>query len=99
MFFFFFSSRRRHTRWPRDWSSDVCSSDLPRVTPGLITHRHVAVIHAAGAPVAHGHVAVVHATSIRGPGIGQGGEDLVRSLRGEIGRAACRESVRTWAVD
>src|SRR5439155_16865706 len=26
---FYFSSRRRHTRWPRDWSSDVCSSDLP----------------------------------------------------------------------
>src|SRR6266508_1950831 len=25
---FFFSSRRRHTRWPRDWSSYVCSSDL-----------------------------------------------------------------------
>src|SRR5437870_11449924 len=25
---FFFSSRRRHTRWPRDWISDVCSSDL-----------------------------------------------------------------------
>src|SRR6266508_5252540 len=28
VFGFFFSSRRRHTRWPRDWSSDVCSSDL-----------------------------------------------------------------------
>src|SRR5439155_15189663 len=28
---FFFSSRRRHTRWPRDWSSDVCSSDLAAV--------------------------------------------------------------------
>src|SRR5438876_5992091 len=28
-FFFFFSSRRRHTRWTGDWSSDVCSSDLP----------------------------------------------------------------------
>src|SRR6266542_6539674 len=27
--FFFFSSRRRHTRCYRDWSSDVCSSDLP----------------------------------------------------------------------
>ena len=27
-FFFFFSSRRRHTRLVRDWSSDVCSSDL-----------------------------------------------------------------------
>src|SRR3712207_2706764 len=29
-FFFFFSSRRRHTRYWRDWSSDVCSSDLRR---------------------------------------------------------------------
>src|SRR6266571_8095864 len=28
--FFFFSSRRRHTRLTCDWSSDVCSSDLPR---------------------------------------------------------------------
>src|SRR2546429_7204579 len=28
MFLFFFSSRRRHTRCSRDWSSDVCSSDL-----------------------------------------------------------------------
>src|SRR5256884_4478526 len=28
MCFFFFSSRRRHTRCSRDWSSDVCSSDL-----------------------------------------------------------------------
>src|SRR5205809_7317698 len=32
IFFFFFSSRRRHTRCSRDWSSDVCSSDL---NPGL----------------------------------------------------------------
>src|SRR5204863_7083176 len=31
VFFFFFSSRRRHTRSLRDWSSDVCSSDLPAV--------------------------------------------------------------------
>src|SRR5690606_39761696 len=29
VYFFFFSSRRRHTRFSRDWSSDVCSSDLP----------------------------------------------------------------------
>src|SRR2546430_4921930 len=29
-FFFFFSSRRRHTRFDCDWSSDVCSSDLPQ---------------------------------------------------------------------
>src|SRR5215813_15051196 len=31
MLFFFFSSRRRHTRCGRDWSSDVCSSDLQRL--------------------------------------------------------------------
>src|SRR5690606_39737321 len=30
---FFFSSRRRHTRFSRDWSSDVCSSDLTSATP------------------------------------------------------------------
>src|SRR2546421_12761938 len=39
-FFFFFSSRRRHTRSDRDWSSDVCSSDLAP----------------AGAPVGRGSV-------------------------------------------
>src|SRR5439155_16354371 len=35
---FFFSSRRRHTRWPRDWSSDVCSSDLAVAVerPGIV---------------------------------------------------------------
>src|SRR6266511_141877 len=34
IFFFFFSSRRRHTRFSRDWSSDVCSSDLAPVAIG-----------------------------------------------------------------
>src|SRR5690606_40355994 len=35
--FFFFSSRRRHTRFSRDWSSDVCSSDLdPARIPALV---------------------------------------------------------------
>src|SRR5712675_2244184 len=33
--FFFFSSRRRHTRCSRDWSSDVCSSDLRRLACAL----------------------------------------------------------------
>src|SRR6267154_5894162 len=33
MCIFFFSSRRRHTRWTGDWSSDVCSSDLRSVEP------------------------------------------------------------------
>src|SRR3989449_1502738 len=34
--FFFFSSRRRHTRCSRDWSSDVCSSDLDRARPVIV---------------------------------------------------------------
>src|SRR5438105_11810889 len=33
LLFFFFSSRRRHTRSTRDWSSDVCSSDLVAPDP------------------------------------------------------------------
>src|SRR5215510_4210384 len=43
--YFFFSSRRRHTRWPRDWSSDVCSSDLVG-TSGRSSER-VAVLTAS----------------------------------------------------
>src|SRR5439155_11121444 len=40
----FLSSRRRHTSWPRDWSSDVCSSDLdnrfdPRTFNGFWSER------------------------------------------------------------
>src|SRR5690606_14219408 len=35
LFFFFFSSRRRHTRFSRDWSSDVCSSDLRMLIVGV----------------------------------------------------------------
>src|SRR2546422_3744851 len=34
---FFFSSRRRHTRCSRDWSSDVCSSDLVTTNPTTVT--------------------------------------------------------------
>src|SRR6266496_2011781 len=45
LIFFFFSSRRRHTRSLRDWSSDVCSSDLDdgvsvRVHPAMIPRGH-----------------------------------------------------------
>src|SRR5215510_8401830 len=36
---FVFSSRRRHTRWPRDWSSDVCSSDLSPNAVQQLDHR------------------------------------------------------------
>src|SRR5437870_9123698 len=40
---FFFSSRRRHTRWPRDWSSDVCSSDLVEVPRLALYHRQARI--------------------------------------------------------
>src|SRR5215813_14930175 len=45
-FFFFFSSRRRHTRCGRDWSSDVCSSDLKV----LVVHSDLLAQIEAGIP-------------------------------------------------
>src|SRR2546430_159771 len=51
--FFFFSSRRRHTRFDCDWSSDVCSSDLQQtLDPGMCTPemaRLERALRAAGA--------------------------------------------------
>src|SRR2546430_14693721 len=41
---FFFSSRRRHTRFDCDWSSDVCSSDLYRVQEDLIWLAKAALV-------------------------------------------------------
>src|SRR2546422_3343950 len=53
LIFFFFSSRRRHTRCSRDWSSDVCSSDLISVTERL--HEATALI-LLGSLVASGRI-------------------------------------------
>src|SRR5438067_8695870 len=48
---FFFSSRRRHTRSKRDWSSDVCSSDLDVTSPSRTRRwRGRADSMVAGAP-------------------------------------------------
>src|SRR5690625_1865059 len=42
---FFFSSRRRHTRWPRDWSTDVCSSEAQTgQTQWFIIHQQALVV-------------------------------------------------------
>src|SRR2546422_3091131 len=53
--YFFFSSRRRHTRCSRDWSSDVCSSDLElvnepsnRLTPRILADRAAAMAREVG---------------------------------------------------
>src|SRR5207245_5774752 len=43
-FFFFFSSRRRHTRCYRDWSSDVCSSDLGIAFNALFAARRLGTV-------------------------------------------------------
>src|SRR6266496_5646530 len=48
MLFFFFSSRRRHTRSLRDWSSDVCSSDLGRRRPRAAAVQEPLECHAPG---------------------------------------------------
>src|SRR5699024_11389646 len=49
---FFFSSRRRHTRSKRDWSSDVCSSDLRRMQELFRIHNIDTVGFGAAAPLA-----------------------------------------------
>src|SRR5699024_11382831 len=80
--FFFFSSRRRHTRSKRDWSSDVCSSDLdPRLPPARPE---------LGAGVDHGCSPAAEQTRQ-----GQQEEQQLRPQPSfyKIGRASCRERV------
>src|SRR5690625_6844829 len=86
LFVFFFSSRRRHTRWPRDWSSDVCSSDLGG--------HEVAVITGRQRPVDQEQVHVLQAEVIEG--LVEGPAHVVRGMVGEIGRASCRERGEGW---
>src|SRR5206468_8120886 len=52
--FFFFSSRRRHTSSDRDWSSDVCSSDLIDQSVMLVELKRLYSYPAGPAPAAHG---------------------------------------------
>src|SRR3712207_8323069 len=49
---FFFSSRRRHTRYWRDWSSEVCSSDLGRLMPNDYRERREGPIEGLRLPLA-----------------------------------------------
>src|SRR3989449_5555031 len=86
MFFFFFSSRRRHTRCSRDWSSDVCSSDLLR-------HRleAVAVVPRRTEPVNRvqvlgRRVALVRFPEIAGVGGGQPVHEVIAQDLGDDGR-------------
>src|SRR5439155_8117420 len=56
-------SRRRHTRWPRDWSSDVCSSDL--VLRSSHAHALIRSIDSSEAEKLPGVVAVITGEEIR----------------------------------
>src|SRR5438876_525772 len=83
---FFFSSRRRHTRWTGDWSSDVCSSDLPSKTTS--THEGYSLAELA---LTLFYLDVFGFRSL---------EDFKRAYAEEfgvqIGRASCRERVYCW---
>src|SRR5436305_7237312 len=93
MFGFFFSSRRRHTRCGRDWSSDVCSSDLQTCRNGQVLLLDVAAQYANYNADLTRTIPVNGKFSRRQRQVYQA---VLRVLRGaikEIGRASCRERV------
>src|SRR5699024_11249389 len=92
---FFFSSRRRHTRSKRDWSSDVCSSDLLEMDlqGGQVYPGDILKSQADGAVAADAALEQLDPDELdraaRGVIVGSG-------LGDEIGRASCRE--RVWSL-
>src|SRR2546430_8971806 len=86
--FFFFSSRRRHTRFDCDWSSDVCSSDLDYWRDrALIAHElvHVLQYHRLGGVLPFLQTYICQCATVGYP-------NAPLELE-EIGRASCRERV------
>src|SRR2546421_5133212 len=90
--YFFFSSRRRHTRSDRDWSSDVCSSDLlpgeragPRRAPVVLPGRR----H-------HGQAALQPAIPVAGPGAHKHAD--LRDRQDPHGRGRCVMRCRVAAL-
>src|SRR5260221_6554327 len=101
--FFFFSSRRRHTRSLCDWSSDVCSSDLP-ARPGWVLDQTFDLFDRLGATDEQLDFPVIYASALRGfAGLESTVRDgdmqpLFKTIvehcpPPEIGRASCRERV------
>src|SRR5437870_5881611 len=88
----FFSSRRRHTRWPRDWSSDVCSSDLSTDVGLSITFTcgvsdgtpPYTFLWTFGDDATGSESTMAHAYTSSGP-------KTATCTITEIGRASCRE--------
>src|SRR5207253_7165841 len=99
---FFFSSRRRHTRWPRDWSSDVCSSDLTNTDSGaqlpfnfVTSIRHSAVTSSSSTSPEPFHLC---ATARHSPHFFYKLEFWSNLESQKIGRASCRERVKIKVV-
>src|SRR5690606_40779831 len=95
------SSRRRHTRFSRDWSSDVCSSDLLAhvlIADDLDSARRArAALDALGdtsATIVTTGGDVVTAQTLRAGAGGERSRLELAAERDEIGRASCRE--RAW---
>src|SRR5690625_7640103 len=81
---FVFSSRRRHTRWPRDWSSDVCSSDLKALEKSDLPVDSVQLIEDTSREKAKDFFRMNDYLDVLIP---RGSEKLIEV---EIGRASCR---------
>src|SRR5207302_5056714 len=85
---FFFSSRRRHTRFSRDWSSDVCSSDLvPDHVDLWVVWKPQTLIYQDGAPASllggkAGQHRAGHAPA--GPDEGPCGNDLLAGVQFDV---------------
>src|SRR2546430_10245080 len=89
---FFFSSRRRHTRFDCDWSSDVCSSDLFVLEIAELQEVQDAVFDRVGGAVHHGR-ARAKAHLVRDAHDLEPHVARALRLRDQIGRASCREKV------
>src|SRR2546429_3353832 len=89
---FFFSSRRRHTRCSRDWSSDVCSSDLDVViqSADIYTPRRLVADAEHFQPVALRRNVFIAPTTFLNPNTARRGAAATFE---QIGRASCRERV------
>src|SRR5699024_11287812 len=90
-FFFFFSSRRRHTISKRDWSSDVCSSDLIKgLLINFIHHFWPSLLKLNF--LEEFITPIVKVTK-------KSDSTRVKPFYSKIGRASCRERVKTWMYD
>src|SRR5699024_11586897 len=94
---FFFSSRRRHTRSKRDWSSDVCSSDLEIYSSDELLGYAYQTIDVVDIPAYSGKP--INLQVVLDPqGVIKDAYVLNHEEPIQIGRASCRERVKSSVV-